>query len=154
MNVSDACVQVESQLTHPDDIAMRCYGCKSDFGFFVRKHHCKACGRLHCSSCLSYYAPITESGDTSQQKMCLPCFEVRSQCFDRVIIVSPKVYDAPRAYRKPTLNKRGKKKSKDKKVCFHSFDFISYVVSPAILVVGSLSKLPLSSCFAEQGIGR
>jgi len=154
MNVSDACVQVESQLTHPDDIAMRCYGCKSDFGFFVRKHHCKACGRLHCSSCLSYYAPITESGDTSQQKMCLPCFEVRSQCFDRVIIVSPKVYDAPRAYRKPTLNKRGKKKSKDKKVCFHSFDFISYVVSPAILVVGSLSKLPLSSCFTEQGIGR
>jgi hypothetical protein len=53
--------------------------------------------------------------------MCHPCFEVRSQSFDRIIVVSPKVYDAPRAYRKPTLNKRGKKKSKDKKVSFLSF---------------------------------
>jgi hypothetical protein len=116
INIADACVQVESQLTHPDDIALKCYGCKSDFGFFVRKHHCRSCGRIHCSSCLSYYAPITESGDTGQQKMCHPCFEVRSESFDRVILVSPKVYDVPRAYRKPTLSKKGKKKSRDKKV--------------------------------------
>ncbi len=121
INISDACVQAECQLTHPDDLALNCYNCKSLFGFFVRKHHCRACGKLHCSSCLTYYAPIPESGDNSQQKMCQPCFEVRSQSFDRIIVVSPKVYDAPRAYRKPSLNKRGKKKSKDKKVIYFLF---------------------------------
>lgn len=123
-NIVDACVQVENQLTHPDDIAMQCYGCKYDYSFFVRKHHCRACGRLHCSSCLTYYAPITESGEPSQQKVCLPCFEVRSHSFDRIIFVSPKVFDAPRAYRKPTLNKRGKKKNKDKKSAFIHFSFL------------------------------
>jgi hypothetical protein len=141
-NIVDACVQVENQLTHPDDIAMQCYGCKYDFSFFVRKHHCRACGRLHCSSCLTYYAPITESGESSQQKVCLPCFEVRSQSFDRIIFVSPKVFDAPRAYRKPTLNKRGKKKNKDKKVSIYSFfifmPILFFATSMCLIVVQTI----------------
>ena len=139
-NIVDACVQ--TQLTHPDDIAMQCYGCKYDYSFFVRKHHCRACGRLHCSSCLTYYAPITESGEPSQQKVCLPCFEVRSQSFDRIIFVSPKVFDAPRAYRKPTLNKRGKKKNKDKKVSIYSFfifmPILFFATSMCLIVVQTI----------------
>ena len=50
--------------------------------------------------------------------------------------------------------RRRKKKSKDKKVCFLSFDFIICIVFPAIFVVGLLSKLHISACFTGQGIGR
>ena len=28
-----------------------CHGCQSKFTFFLRRHHCRGCGRLHCAEC-------------------------------------------------------------------------------------------------------
>ena len=28
-----------------------CYSCHEEFGFFIRKHHCRGCGRIFCDKC-------------------------------------------------------------------------------------------------------
>ncbi|KAI7833327.1 Dbl homology domain-containing protein, partial [Kickxella alabastrina] len=35
----------------PDESAERCYICFRDFSLFVRKHHCRACGKIVCNGC-------------------------------------------------------------------------------------------------------
>ncbi|KAK3337198.1 FYVE zinc finger-domain-containing protein [Cercophora scortea] len=35
----------------PDAEATYCYNCQSQFSIFVRKHHCRKCGRVVCAAC-------------------------------------------------------------------------------------------------------
>lgn len=43
-----------------DDTTVCCYGCNREFGYFVRKHHCRWCGRIFCYVCSSNF---TEAKD-------------------------------------------------------------------------------------------
>lgn len=36
-----------------DDSVTRCKNCEIEFGWFVRKHHCRACGKIFCHNCSS-----------------------------------------------------------------------------------------------------
>ena len=33
----------------------KCYNCHNKFSFFLRKHHCRKCGKIYCYKCLTYY---------------------------------------------------------------------------------------------------
>ena len=35
----------------PSKNITKCYSCPQRFGMFVRKHHCRVCGRIFCSYC-------------------------------------------------------------------------------------------------------
>ncbi|KAJ2329228.1 hypothetical protein GGI00_003996 [Coemansia sp. RSA 2681] len=35
----------------PDETSDRCYICFRDFSLFLRRHHCRACGKIVCNSC-------------------------------------------------------------------------------------------------------
>ncbi|AKJ03671.1 FYVE-type zinc finger protein [Archangium gephyra] len=37
----------------PDSEVSRCTKCMTSFGLFTRKHHCRQCGKIFCSSCSS-----------------------------------------------------------------------------------------------------
>jgi len=37
-----------------DDEAKACHECKTEFGFFTRKHHCRRCGQIYCEQCTSH----------------------------------------------------------------------------------------------------
>ena len=37
-----------------------CVGCGVRFTIYERRHHCRACGRLFCSSCSQYQSDIPE----------------------------------------------------------------------------------------------
>lgn len=50
-----------------DETVTHCYKCKCQFGMFVRKHHCRACGRIFCNSCSSYYINIENYSFIAQQ---------------------------------------------------------------------------------------
>ena len=43
------------------NIILKCQLCSSLFGFFVRKHHCRACGRVFCSDCCYKTIKIPEN---------------------------------------------------------------------------------------------
>lgn len=35
----------------PDSESYKCFTCKSEFGIFVGRHHCRVCGRIFCKKC-------------------------------------------------------------------------------------------------------
>lgn len=41
-----------------NEAVSECYNCKTIFGFFTRKHHCRACGRIYCYYCCSNWTKI------------------------------------------------------------------------------------------------
>lgn len=42
----------------PDESVRECMGCDAAFGFFRRRHHCRACGKVFCDNCSRYRSPI------------------------------------------------------------------------------------------------
>jgi hypothetical protein len=61
----------------PDCRVTRCFKCKTLFGWTVRKHHCRSCGRIFCYACSSYMInpPTYGDGTSNSQRMCGPCAE-------------------------------------------------------------------------------
>jgi len=41
-----------------DNSVIACYSCSKQFGFFLRRHHCRFCGKIFCSNCTNYSAKI------------------------------------------------------------------------------------------------
>lgn len=42
----------------PDNEAPACMGCSTKFNLIVRRHHCRGCGQVFCSSCCHYYIKL------------------------------------------------------------------------------------------------
>src|SRR3989338_3114355 len=59
-----------------DNLVEQCTLCKSAFGTFNRRHHCRGCGRTYCSSCACYSLPITGEPawkDGEKHRVCKSC---------------------------------------------------------------------------------
>jgi GTPase SAR1 family protein len=54
-----------------DANVLDCCGCKRKFSLILRRHHCRACGKIFCSQC----CPATRAG---QDRRCLGCFGAAS----------------------------------------------------------------------------
>ncbi|OQS03673.1 hypothetical protein THRCLA_04007 [Thraustotheca clavata] len=54
-----------------DGQASACYVCKESFSLVKRKHHCRSCGNVICSSC-SVFVPVAKK---KTQRVCLTCVE-------------------------------------------------------------------------------
>ncbi len=79
-----------------DDTSINlCYKCNQEFGFFIRKHHCRGCGRIFCDTCSKWkicfknipYKTIISSEeycrfwmsqqkDIIQHRSCQDCFKI------------------------------------------------------------------------------
>jgi WD40 repeat protein len=49
--------------------------CDAKFGRITRRHHCRVCGFVFCSSCSSKSAPAPQYGFNSPVRMCDPCYK-------------------------------------------------------------------------------
>ena len=56
----------------PDTASSTCQECRVRFSFVVRKHHCRACGRLLCARCSQHQAALHYLGGTLG-RVCQPC---------------------------------------------------------------------------------
>jgi len=61
----------------PDERVTSCKSCKVEFSLFIRKHHCRACGYIFCSTCSSHTANLKLFGYTEQQRVCNECFSTK-----------------------------------------------------------------------------
>lgn len=69
----------------PDSASKQCMICKQKFTAFVRKHHCRMCGRVVCSQCSPDKADIAQlSGLSPSGKLERIC----SQCKKPLIVSS------------------------------------------------------------------
>jgi len=65
----------------PDERVRRCFGCNITFNMFRRKHHCRFCGRVFCTTCSVYREIIpsyyyTFERTVNPQRTCGPCAQV------------------------------------------------------------------------------
>ncbi len=80
----------------PDERASRCYGCRSDFSWLNRKHHCRICGRIFCGKCSQHKILVpsfvrhfiaktpgnTQNTNYNEEK------RVCTQCYDSTLLVN------------------------------------------------------------------
>lgn len=54
-----------------------CMECQTEFTFFNRKHHCRACGNVICSNCSPYKANIPTLDEIGGSRVCINCFGLK-----------------------------------------------------------------------------
>ncbi|XP_062564915.1 zinc finger FYVE domain-containing protein 9 [Armigeres subalbatus] len=62
----------------PDNAANSCMQCNQKFSLIKRRHHCRACGQLLCSSCCCLKAKLEYLGDV-EARVCISCDIILNQ---------------------------------------------------------------------------
>ncbi|XP_075746809.1 zinc finger FYVE domain-containing protein 21-like [Rhipicephalus microplus] len=57
----------------PDRETADCWRCRSKFDFITRRHHCRRCGRVYCSSCCSRRLPLQRMCFVDPVRICHDC---------------------------------------------------------------------------------
>ncbi|XP_043920802.1 FYVE and coiled-coil domain-containing protein 1 [Protopterus annectens] len=60
----------------------RCLDCKSTFTWFLRRHHCRLCGRIFCYYCSSHFVMTKHSG--KKERCCRTCLHEHSAVVQRL----------------------------------------------------------------------
>lgn len=58
-----------------DEDVKACTKCGTNFSVFLRKHHCRACGKIYCSDCASHYTTIPQMAYKKPVRVCKDCHE-------------------------------------------------------------------------------
>eukprot|EP00964_Phaeocystis_antarctica_P077816 scaffold48356_cov63-Phaeocystis_antarctica.AAC.1 len=59
----------------PAHLSISCSICRASFGFFTRRHHCRACGALCCDACSRQRAQL--HGWAFARRLCDPCSQAQ-----------------------------------------------------------------------------
>ena len=62
----------------PDHRVTMCQLCHEEFSILVRRHHCRACGKVVCSTCSASKAPLKYL-QFSSERVCIECCEILKQ---------------------------------------------------------------------------
>nr|XP_048331698.1 protein FREE1-like isoform X1 [Ziziphus jujuba var. spinosa] len=57
----------------PDEAVSKCTSCATDFGAFVRKHHCRNCGDIFCDKCTQGRIALTAEENAQPVRVCDRC---------------------------------------------------------------------------------
>ena len=64
----------------PDQLCKECYACDTPFTVFRRRHHCRLCGQVFCSSCSAFFVPSqNQKKGNSTLRICQMCHEQVTQ---------------------------------------------------------------------------
>lgn len=58
-----------------DELHDACHACKSQFSSVHRRHHCRQCGHIFCSSCSSRTAKTVTGYHAKSVRVCDDCYE-------------------------------------------------------------------------------
>jgi hypothetical protein len=56
-----------------------CYECEAAFSVFVRRHHCRICGRIFCGSCSNNFIPASRDSPDQWLRVCNYCGSPRAR---------------------------------------------------------------------------
>ncbi|KAK3736341.1 hypothetical protein QZH41_020792 [Actinostola sp. cb2023] len=59
----------------PDHAVTKCANCDTEFWIVNRKHHCRNCGLVFCSTCSNHNLPVPDEQLYDPVRVCLSCFE-------------------------------------------------------------------------------
>ncbi|XP_035508749.1 FYVE and coiled-coil domain-containing protein 1 [Morone saxatilis] len=64
--------------------ATNCLGCQGQFTWFLRKHHCRLCGRIFCYYCSNNFVMTKHSG--KKERCCRDCYTQHSAVVERFTV--------------------------------------------------------------------
>ncbi|XP_070764455.1 FYVE and coiled-coil domain-containing protein 1 [Enoplosus armatus] len=64
-----------------DKEATHCLGCQGQFTWWLRKHHCRLCGRIFCYYCSNNFVMTKQSG--KKERCCRDCYTQHSAVVER-----------------------------------------------------------------------
>ena len=92
-----------------DKMVTSCHSCKTEFGVFLRKHHCRSCGNIFCYGCtnqsiaiptfitdrpdaadywnISYYITTLK---TAEEKVCKQCYDTiseKTKAYEKIVVI-------------------------------------------------------------------
>jgi len=91
-SMNDLINNAQAPVWAPDDTAPACLVCKDEFGFFNRRHHCRACGQVVCAKCSEKKLRINTLDSKNDVRVCSACYVKRKTDGSE----SPRVSLAPR----------------------------------------------------------
>ena len=53
-----------------DKSVSNCFHCREEFYFFLRKHHCRNCGRIFCYKCSNKFTIIPKQKEKQKVRVC------------------------------------------------------------------------------------
>ena len=59
-----------------DDDAPACNSCNKRFGFFLRRHHCRWCGKIYCAACTSKRLSFSRNDPGVQHRVDDACYDM------------------------------------------------------------------------------
>jgi len=65
----------------PDERVTMCQTCSTEFSIVTRRHHCRACGKVVCSSCSANRAPL-KYRQWEVVRVCDHCFQLLSEKYE------------------------------------------------------------------------
>eukprot|EP01126_Amoeba_proteus_P045098 TRINITY_DN5037_c0_g1_i15.p1 TRINITY_DN5037_c0_g1~~TRINITY_DN5037_c0_g1_i15.p1 ORF type:complete len:240 (-),score=59.15 TRINITY_DN5037_c0_g1_i15:189-908(-) len=63
----------------PDFVVDYCPSCKEKFGFYVRKHHCRSCGKIICGPCSRNKILLPHINMNAKERVCDTCFLIHRE---------------------------------------------------------------------------
>ncbi len=70
----------------PDCLVDKCTDCLKLFNYFLRKHHCRLCGKIYCADCLKYKSVLSGDvkttwsdyyhGSITEKRICAKCNDI------------------------------------------------------------------------------
>ena len=80
LTTTDADFYNSRQHWMPDQLCKECYACDTPFTVFRRRHHCRLCGQVFCSSCSAFFVPSqNQKKGNSTLRICRMCHEQVTQ---------------------------------------------------------------------------
>ena len=58
----------------------KCTNCTNNFSLFIRKHHCRKCGKIFCKKCLNEYLE-----NNQKIVICENCITIENNNYDNII---------------------------------------------------------------------
>ncbi|MCO5610541.1 hypothetical protein L7F22_064780 [Adiantum nelumboides] len=88
----------EKQHWVPDEAVKKCSACSSDFGPFLRRHHCRNCGDVFCDKCTHGRTALTADEDAPIVRVCDRCLAEVTQRLSNAKEISNRPVSAPRTH--------------------------------------------------------
>jgi len=65
----------EAPIWTPDNATNVCMKCNQPLTFFIRRHHCRSCGCVACSNCVSHKIIVKNISNKKAVRVCNDCYE-------------------------------------------------------------------------------
>jgi rubrerythrin len=86
-------VATEEEKQHwvPDEAVTKCTSCDSDFGAFLRRHHCRNCGDIFCDKCTRGRISLNTDEDSQPVRVCDRCLAEVTHRLENMTKASSKI---------------------------------------------------------------